>query len=160
MYVIVRLFIRRNGDTRLKQHTKSSVSEYLSKSINEGSGEAWQKKQVIDAISLLFKSINAPLYQEIDWDYWKSSCLSLGPEHDTHYRSTHPITSRIKPSSLPQDSAQKKTVVTEINSLRTEVRRMNDSIRTEKGYTDWVQKFLEFNRYQNRTDIDQHGVIK
>jgi len=153
-------FIRRNGDTRLKQHTKSSVSEYLSKSINEDSGEAWQKKQVIDAISLLFKSINAPLYQEIDWDYWKSSCLSLGPEHDTHYRSTHPITSRIKPSSLPQDSAQKKTVVTEINSLRTEVRRMNYSIRTEKGYTDWVQKFLEFNRYQNRTDIDQHGVIK
>jgi uncharacterized protein YfaT (DUF1175 family) len=38
-------FIRRNGDTRLKQHTKSSVSEYLSKSINEGSGEAWQKNR-------------------------------------------------------------------------------------------------------------------
>jgi site-specific recombinase XerD len=37
---------------------------------------------------------------------------------------------------------------------------MNDSIRTEKRCTDWVQKFLEFNRYQNRTDIDQHGVIK
>lgn len=129
-------FISRNRDTRLKQHTKSSVSEYLSESINDGLGEAWQKKHVIDAISLLFKSINAPLYQKIDWDYWKSSCLDLGQNHDTKYRLTHPITSHIKPSSVPLDSAQKNTVVAEINSLRIEVRRMNYSIRTEKGYTD------------------------
>ena len=53
-------FIRRNKDTRLKQHTKKSVSGYLSELINGDQKTAWQKKQVIDAIGLLFKSIHAP----------------------------------------------------------------------------------------------------
>ena len=153
-------FIRRNKDTRLKQHTKISVSGYLSEIINEGQKTTWQKKQVIDAIGLLFKSIHAPLYQEIDWDYWKSSCQDLGEEHDTNYRSTHPITSSINPSSLPLDMAQEKTISAEINCLRKAIRRVNYSIRTEKTYTDWVHKFLKYNRYKTNTDIDQQGVMK
>ena len=67
-------FIGGNKNTCLKQHTKNSVSGYLSVLINGGQNTPWQKKQSIDAIRLLFKSIRAPLYPEIDWDYWKSSC--------------------------------------------------------------------------------------
>jgi site-specific recombinase XerD len=100
------------------------------------------------------------LYQEIDWDYWKSSCQDLGKEHDTNYRSTHPITNLIKPSSLPLDLAQEKNVSAEINNLRIAIRRLNYAIRTEKTYSDWVQKFLKFNRYKNQSEIDQKGVIK
>ena len=84
-------FIRGNKDTRLKQHTKNSVNDYLSLLINNDQKSAWQKKQVIDAIRLLFKSIHAPLYKEIDWGYWKSSCRDLDKEYDTNYRSTHPL---------------------------------------------------------------------
>jgi integron integrase len=153
-------FIRGNKDTRLKQHTKKSVSSYLSELINGNKKTPWQKKQAIDAISLLFKSIYAPLYQEIDWDYWKSSCQDLGKEHDTNYRSTHPITNPIKPSSLPLDLMQEKNVSAEINNSRIAIRRLNYAIRTEKTYSDWVQKFLKFNRYKNQSDIDQKGVMK
>ena len=153
-------FIRGNKDTRLKQHTKKSVSGYLSELINGNKKMPWQKKQAIDAISLLFKSIYAPLYQEIDWDYWKSSCQDLGKEHDTNYRSTHPITNPIKPSSFPLDLMQEKNVSAEINNLRIAIRRLNYAIRTEKTYSDWVQMFLKFNRYKNQSEIDQKGVIK
>jgi hypothetical protein len=37
----------------------------------------WQKRQVIHAIQLLFKTIRSPVYQSIDWEYWKSSALAL-----------------------------------------------------------------------------------
>ena len=90
-------FIRANKDTRLKQHTYSTVSAYLSIQINAENLAAWQKKQVIDALKLLFKCIHAPLYREIDWDYWMLSCRALGKNHDTHYHSTHPV--EYKPSA-------------------------------------------------------------
>jgi len=152
-------FIRRNKETRLKQHTKDSIHEYLSELINGNQQTAWQKKQAIDALRLLFRSIHAPLYGEIDWNYWKSSCQDLGKEHDTHYRSSHPITNHIKQSSTPLDSAQQETVFAEINHLRIAIRRKNYSIRTEKTYITWVQQFLTFNAQKNGTKIDPKGVI-
>ena len=71
-------FIGVNREIRLKQHTKITVSAYLEVLINSEKQEGWQKKQAIDALSLLFKSIHAPLYRDIDWDYWKLSCRELG----------------------------------------------------------------------------------
>ena len=82
---------------------------------------------------MLFKNIHAPLYQQIDWDYWKSSCT---------------------------DSERSPLLAAEIDSLRIAIRRLNYSICTEKAYTDWVQKFLNFNRYKNSADIDKEGVLK
>ncbi len=70
-------FIRRNKETRLKQHTAESVSSYLNNLINSPAKEAWQKKQAIDALQYLFRCIRAPLHKEIDWDYWKLSCKDL-----------------------------------------------------------------------------------
>jgi len=152
-------FVRRNKDTRLKQHTKNSVIDYLSGLINGDQKLAWQKKQAIDALRFLFKSIHAPLYKEIDWGYWKSSCQDLGKEHDTHYRSTHPIVKQSKQSSSPLDSAQQETVSAEINRLRIAIRRKNYSIRTEKTYSTWVQQFLTFNTQQNGVEVDQMSVM-
>jgi hypothetical protein len=96
-------FIRPNKDAKLKQHTSSTASAYLSIPINAENLAAWQKKQVIDALSLLFKCIHAPLYREIDWDYWKVSCRYLGKNHDTHYHSTHPV--EYKPSAPVIDAS-------------------------------------------------------
>ena len=154
-------FIRRNKDTRLKQHTKKSVFRYLSALVNENKKEPWLKKQVIDSLRLLFKGIHSPLYLEVDWDYWKSSCLDLGKDHDTNYRSTHTIESQTKPSpSSPVQSQQEQEAASnEIDCLRKALRRKNSSIRTEKAYTDWVKKFLIFNAYKNSTDVDCQGVI-
>lgn len=153
-------FIRENKEIRLKQHTKTTVSAYLTELINSGRNESWQKKQAIDAISLLFKSIHAPLYQQIDWDYWKSSCTDLGKDHDTNYRSTHRVKYRSISSATVSDSEPSPLLAAEIDSLRIAIRRLNHSIRTEKTYTDWVLKFLNFNLYQNSTDIDKEGVLK
>ena len=152
-------FIRGNEDTRLKQHTKESISAYLSELINADQKKAWQKKQAIDALRLLFKSIHAPLYKEIDWDYWKSSCQDLGKEHDTNYRSTYSVVIPVKLSSSPLDAAQQITVSEEINRLRIAIRRKNHSIRTEKTYATWVQQFLKFSIPEAATEIGPQSVL-
>ncbi len=153
-------FIRSNIDIRLKQHTKDSICAYLSGLVNAESMAAWKKKQAIDAIRLLFKSIHAPLYREVDWSYWASSCQDLDKDHDTHYRSSHPVSRTVISSSTALDSAQQRSLSAEINRLRISIRRLNYSIRTEKTYTDWVEKFLRFCHQANCTDIDQHAVLR
>ncbi len=67
-------FIRCYKETRFKQHTRDSIADYFSSLLHDGNKEAWQQRQAIDALKFLFKTIRAPLYREIDWKYWKSSC--------------------------------------------------------------------------------------
>lgn len=64
--------------------------------------------KAIDALKLLFKGIHAPLYLQVDWDYWKLSCQDLSNFHDTNYRSNHTIENQKKPSSSPPDPLQRK----------------------------------------------------
>ena len=108
---------------------------------------------------MLFKSIHAPLYQQIDWDYWKSSCQDLGKEHDTNYRATYPVVTQVKLSSSPLDAAQEITVSEEINRLRIAIRLKNHSIRTEKTYATWVQQFLKFNMQKAASELGSQSVL-
>ncbi len=86
-------FIGENRHIRLKQHTKITVSAYLAELINSDKKEAWQKKQAIDALGLLFKSIHAPLYSDIDWEYWKLSCRGYCQVNVNHalYEAKYPF---------------------------------------------------------------------
>lgn len=152
-------FIRRNRETRLKQHTAESVTSYLSELINSPETKAWQKKQAIDALQYLFKCIRAPLHLEIDWDYWKSSCMDLEPDHDLNYRKSHPVVYTDDDLSSATHKTDKTAIASEINCLRIAIRRKNYSIRTEKAYIDWFQRFLKFNAHKDITEIDSQDVV-
>ena len=138
-------FIRRYKETRLKQHTPDSITDYLSLLLNDGNKEAWQQRQAIDALKFLFKSIRAPLYREIDWEYWKSSCEKLGKEHDTNYRAHHPVSKEsVDTASNLLDTETSEEHSKALNDLRVAIRRKNYSIRTEKSYSDWVGRLFRF----------------
>jgi integron integrase len=153
------VFIRENTEIKLKQHTDQSVSSYLEKLINSSGKAAWQKKQAIDALSLLFLAIRAPLYNAIDWQYWKSSCVDLPPEHDTHYRSTH--SAQLNNPSLKANPVMpvQASFNKEIDQLRIAIRRKNNSIRTEKSYTDWTIRFFRFLPDKSVEDISPSDVV-
>jgi len=152
-------FIRRNKETRLKQHTPESVSTYLNELINSPEKKTWQKKQAIDALQYLFKCIRAPLHQEIDWDYWKLSCKDLEPDHDSNYRINHPLINTDNASSATRKKVDEAELANEINRLRIVIRRKNYSIRTEKSYSDWLLRFLKFSSHKNIAEIESQDVV-
>ena len=152
-------FIRRNKETRLKQHTVESVSSYLTELINSPEKKAWQKKQAIDSLRYLFKCIRAPLHQEIDWDYWQLSCKDLEPDHDLNYRINHPLVNTDSVSSAARNKIDEAALANEINRLRIVIRRKNYSIRTEKSYSDWLLRFLKFSSHKNIAEIDSQDVV-
>ena len=151
-------FIRTQQGIRLKQHTKDSVTQYLTRLVNNAHKPAWQNKQAIHAIQLMFKNIHAPLYREIDWPHWQSSCHDLPTDHDTNYRMNHPVKSPgIEPVSL--DDEQQAIIKSAIRQLRIAFRRNNNSIRTEKTYLHWITQFLRYSGFRNLEDVTPESVI-
>ena len=132
-------FIRANEETRLKQHSASTVSRYLSGLVQADDRKPWQKKQRIDALKILFESIHAPLYRQVDWEHWKASCNDLPSDHDTHYRTNHPLHTREIASVAAPGSPDQQAIEDIVDRLRIAIRRKNYSIRTEKTYVDWVR---------------------
>ena len=151
-------FIRTHLSLRLKQHTETSVKAYLATLLEQKALEDWQQSQAIHALQLLFKAIHAPLYTQIDWDYWKASAKSNSRDDDTDYRANHPI-ERIDYSIEAKARKNPTSQDQQINDLRLAIRRLNYSIRTEKAYTDWVGRFLHFHKDVRVDDLlDKHIV--
>jgi integron integrase len=151
-------FIRKNPDTRLKQHTKDSVQQYLKSLVNDPKLPAWKRKQQIDAIGYLFKSIHAPLYKRVDWAYWSSSCTDLPADHTTLYvqKRTENKRNTPKPSTELLDENR---ITDETAKLISAIRRKNHSIRTEKTYCDWLTKFLRYHGNKPVDDLNPNDVV-
>jgi integron integrase len=153
-------FIRTQRDTRLRQHTSDSVNRYLSSLINSGNKPAWQKQQAIHAIQILFQSIHAPLYGQIDWLHWRSSCRDMSADHDTNYRNNHPVKPVI-PDRAPELNTEQLTLIASAEKqLRIAFRRNNNSIRTEKTYLHWIMQFLRYTGFHGFEEVNQESVIR
>lgn len=69
-------FIRTYAETRLKQHTPNTITEYFSSLLQTSTFKTWQKMQAVDALKF-FISIHSPLHHQIDWKHWKMSRKEL-----------------------------------------------------------------------------------
>lgn len=149
-------FIKCYTEIRLKSHTKESLSQYLSGVLQHGYMKSWQKRQTFDALKFLFLCIHSPLSHQIDWEYWKMSCKELEQDHDTLARNNRPIQKQLS-SDLDLNGQASNSAA--IEKLIYVIRAKGYSIRTEKTYIHWVNRFLVFKFRQNLKEFDDACVI-
>jgi len=149
-------FIRCYTEIRLKSHTQKTLSKYLSRILENTQLKPWQKRQAFDALKFLFLSIHSPLCNEIDWEYWKMSCKELERDHVTLARNNTPIK---KQSSSDLDIIGVAHNGPEIEKLIYVIRAKGYSIRTEKTYVHWINRFLKFNVNLKTEALDDQSVI-
>ncbi len=148
-------FIRCYTETRLKHHTKETVSKHLSNVLEHQYLAVWQKVQVIDAIKLLFLSIHSPLEKEVDWEYWKMSCKALEKDHATVARNNTPLNEETS-TDLMADAGKYSNEISQVIYI---VRVKGFSIRTEKTYVYWVSRFLTFNSNCEPAQLGDDSVV-
>jgi hypothetical protein len=136
-------FIRCYTEIRLKKHTQETLSQYLSSILENENLEPWHKRQVFDALKYLFLSIYSPLCHKIDWEYWKMSCKELERDHVTLARNNTPIRKQLNSNLEVKGAAHNGP---EIEKLIYVIRAKGYSIRTEKTYSHWINRFLNFNK--------------
>ena len=148
-------FIRYYTETRLRHHTKDSVSAYLAKTVETSYLHFPVKMQAIEALKFLFLSIHAPLAHEIDWEYWIMSCKPLERTHPSNYRNNFPVATQ-ENKTLEQSELSNQD---EIDKLVRVIRAKSYSIRTEKTYVHWVNRYLKFANNVKLPASDDQTVI-
>ena len=149
-------FIRFYTETRLKSHTQETLSQYLTSILENVQLTSWQKRQAFDALKFLFLSIHSPLCKKVDWEYWKMSCKELERDHVTLARNNMPIQKQSNPDLDIKGVANNEQA---IEKLIYVVRAKGYSIRTEKTYVHWVNRFLKFNANLKSEILDDQSVI-
>ena len=148
-------FIQSYTEIRLRGHTRETLSKYLSATLQNPNLHDYTKLQIIDAISALFLTVRSPLYNQIDWDYWKMSCKSLETDHDTVARNNFQLK---KYSNQQLDSASHHNSE-DIKKVIYVIRTKGFSIRTEKTYIHWISRFLTFSKASKANELNDQSVI-
>lgn len=135
----VKAFLAAHPGRQLSDMSADSVKLHLSQISDSDSRSSWQHAQYIDAVEILLKDTAAlPWAREVPWDDLKSTLRAIDQSHPTlakeiiDGKGVEPLVSDKLPASHQQ-------------SLRQYLLRLRGgqySIRTEKSYGNWVQRFL------------------
>ena len=137
-------FIDTHSNLRLAQHSPEIIESYFLDQGRQHRLEDWQWFQRVHALEILFKEIvKAPWAQSFSWSYWQHSGRSLDSSHPTVARNSIRVKAQVilhkeELSSVPT----KETLTQLIEALRASIRGHHYSIRTEKTYVDWVNRFV------------------
>jgi len=130
-------YLSASAGRRLATHSAPEIEAWLAERGRIDRITAWQYAQVVEAVRHLLLLARAPAAAEVDWKWWRES-KTLPANHPTIARSTTPVS---RPSVAPADGGE---VFDASAQLVAVVRQRNYSIRTEKAYLDWLERFVRF----------------
>ena len=136
-----------NGDHRLATHSPADVEKYLIDKGRQPALQAWQYRQSVDALRLLFSAyVIRPWAADFDWDRWMLFAPTLDQDHATLHDDLargqisaptgNPLRQRLRKHAGPAYVAFVKTL-----------RLRNMAARTEKTYEYWIAQFFAFRRW-------------
>jgi len=74
-------YIKATSHKKLLQHSPEDVNNYFKVQGRSASLKDWQFCQIVDAIQNLFKLLNVPWLNEVDWQFWLDSSRELAEDH-------------------------------------------------------------------------------
>jgi integron integrase len=144
---------------RLAELGAQDVSKYLSDAGRDTSLAAWQFVQIVDAIRILGVTAGAPWVETMDWGHWRASARTLAADHPTVARDYGPEVDGLEPAGPMTNLAAVREAHREVaDRMVTEIRRRGYSIRTERGYLDWVLRFIAFHGGRSPTELGEADV--
>src|SRR5882724_3244926 len=131
----------------VSEHEAETVRGYLSQAGRDPQIEGWLFRQLVQALQLLFTKHFSPLWAaEFDWQYWLDSARELEATHPTVARYNTPMKGAGSPPQ-PKEKNRHKNASAHAQVLvdiAAEIRRRNYSIRTERAYVAWAQRYIAF----------------
>ena len=154
-------FIATSKGVKLADHDAQSVAAYLEDLGRSKFLKSWQFTQHIRALEILYKDFLAIAWaKSFSWQYWKDAARALDAAHPTIAREANPVelpTSKNDTLVVKiTDSAGNDSRV--INALRVAIRAENYSIRTERTYIEWVQRFLKYSQGKSLLELNEVHV--
>lgn len=134
------------------------VTEYLRVAKDRNDLEAWQVRQIVDALRLLLVNLaQLKAARGVDWDYWWEA--AAGADRGQALTPGSGAGSQDHVPAVPEPGgpafATQASACPVLKDLARTIRAMQYSIRTEQSYVDWCHLFLA---YSGASDLDALGV--
>lgn len=161
-------YIKAHPDLPLKRHSKENLTEYLNDLGRNNHLRAWQFKQAIDALRILFIDLlHAPWAETFPWRDYIENATELPATHATIARNgalpTEKAATRNQagPPSITEGTLFDR-VYSEypeyIDNLIAQIRARHYSIRTEQAYVGWLTRFISFHSMSNPQTLNCHST--
>lgn len=161
-------YIKAHPSTRLSQHTRGDVENFLQAAGRNHRLADWQFKQIVHALKILFVDvIRSEWAKEFSWDHWLESATELPHSHATVARDFHrPSGSENTRNEAVSLSSSADRLVEKVQAnfpeyftrLITEIRIKNYSIRTEHAYERWIARYVFFHSMKDPAELDGAAV--
>ena len=166
-------YIKAHEGLPLMQHGPAQLDNYLHEKGRNPNLESWQFKQILHALEILFvEMIKAPWAKSYPWQDWAATAQTLPAHHATLDRAYRPMpaeppilptaTGSATPSSGNRDGQLSRQVYSEfpqhMNALRTQIRVMQYSIRTEQSYLGWLSRYIGFHAMQDPAELNESHI--
>jgi integron integrase len=151
----VEAFLDDHPDVRLRSHTAKSITVWLERIGRDPHINAWQYRQKVDALRILFRHFLRPPWSgEFDWDRWLNSARALETDHVTVARTYEMIEKSVDD---PKNYLARR--FPDLYRRFLVAMRLPDySINTEKSYLDWINRFLRFHPDRHPCDCTEADV--
>ncbi|WP_081593487.1 integron integrase [Thauera linaloolentis] len=131
-------YVKAADGQRLATHSVATVESWLGELGRVDGMATWQFTQAVDAVRHLLTMAGAPAATEMDWAFWREGGRTLGASHPTIARTMS------SPPTLPAENGADASQQPPGDRLVAVIRQRNYSIRTERAYLGWLERYLCF----------------
>ena len=159
----VEQFIRDQSGRRLAALTADDMARYLDDKGRNKNLAAWQFRQMVDALRILFADIVSPGWAgDFDWAGWMDGAREPGADHATIARcasvAAEPGSAQHapgEPGAIAQFRERFPDLYTRYIGI---VRSAQYSIRTEKTYLDWIARFVLHGQFSSVAEMQADRI--
>ena len=147
-------YIKAHSNLRLSEHSRETMEDYLQEMARQPRLKDWQYKQIIKALQVLFVNlIKASWAVDFPWQNRIDEVKNLPIDHATIARDggvqrhASSNTRSEDKSNLNGDSLLSKiskVFPSHFDGIVSAIRTNHYSIRTERAYTEWLARFINF----------------
>jgi len=155
-------FVKSCKNAPLTELAAGDLKAYLCGVLARWSLDDWQYVQLVDALRVLFVHALKPSWAaKFPWSKWKEPHLHCQDDLERYgewdYRSYEPVSKKPFKDAVRGKKVQ-DMYQAPLDKLREAARVRHYSIRTERSYDTWVQRFITFHDYRSPEDLGAEEV--
>jgi integron integrase len=160
-------YIAAHEGLALEEHEATQIEKYLRDKGRNPDLAAWQFKQLVQAIEILFVEIvGAPWAKTYSWQDWMATAETLPVDHatlDRAYRSQEPLSDGSDSTGTDDDDNSLSRQVyrrfpQHVDAMITQIRVRQYSIRTEQTYLGWLYRYIGFHHMEDPAQLNESHI--
>jgi integron integrase len=137
----------------IKDLSVTDIKDFLIHLSNKNRIQTWQVKQALNALEIYFKD-----FLHVSWEIRKTDIITdINKDHVSSSEKDVPA-KLLSDESFPEKTGA--NLKKALEKLRTEVRVLQYSIRTEQAYEQWIKRFFYFSSTKPVETLSSNDVKK